>query len=135
MIENSTYALLDDSNIVVNVISVSSEDETIKGITKLFFWLNEEDIGIRFCQNLIGDKKRKTKWKKGYQPLNPENRKRVHYPAKGYKYDEKNDVFIPPQPFPSWSLNKKTWCWDSPIPEPKTPHLWDEENKRWIALI
>jgi hypothetical protein len=135
MIENSTYALLDDNNIVVNVISVSSEDEKAKGFLKIFFWLNEEDIGIRFCQNLIGDKKRKTKWKKGYQPLNPENRKRVHYPAKGYKYDEKNDVFIPPQPFPSWSLNKKTWDWDPPIPTPKIPHFWNEEDQKWIPII
>ena len=78
---------------------------------------------------------RKTKWKKGYQPYSSLNRKRVHYPAKGYKYDERNDVFIPPQPFSSWSLNTKTWDWDPPIPTPKTPHFWNEEHQKWIPII
>lgn len=135
MTKNSTYVLLNENNIVVNVISISQNDEKLKGISKLFFWKNEEQIGTLFCQDLIGDKKRITKWKKGYQPHEPLNRKRVHFPGIGYIYDEKNDVFYPPQPFPSWKLNKNTWKWDPPIPFPETPHLWDEKNKKWVSVI
>jgi hypothetical protein len=134
MIENSTYALLDNNNVVINVISVSPNDEKSKGFSKLFFWRSAEQNGVLFCQRLIGDKQRKTKWKKGYQPYEPLNRKRVHFPGIGYTYDEKNDVFYPPQPFPSWTLNKKTWIWEPPIPTPKTPHLWDEKNQKWIPI-
>ena len=135
MIEDSTYALLDNNNVVINVISVSPNDEKSKGIMKLFFWRSDEQNGVLFCQRLTGDKQRKTKWKRGYQPHEPLNRKRVHFPGIGYIYDEKNDVFYPPQPFPSWTLNKKTWIWKPPIATPKTPHFWNEEHQKWIPII
>lgn len=48
-------------------------------------------------------------------------------------YDEKNDVFITPQPFPSWSLNE-SFDWEPPIPEPETPHYWDEETLNWVKF-
>ena len=134
MSKESTYTLLNEENIVINVISISEINEKKNGLKKMFFWKTDEDIGIEFCQNLIGDDDKKTKWKKGYQPHEPLNRKRVHFPGIGYIYDEKNDVFYPPQPFPSWKLNKKTWDWDPPIPTPQTPHFWDEANKVWIPL-
>ena len=59
---------------------------------------------------------------------------RKNYAGVGYTYDEDRDAFIPPKPFPSWSLNENTCTWQSPITEPTTDegeHRWDEDNNRW----
>jgi hypothetical protein len=58
---------------------------------------------------------------------------RKNFAGVGYAYDESLDAFIPPKPFPSWSLNETTGLWDAPTPMPDTGkiHLWDEENQTW----
>jgi len=72
----------------------------------------------------------------------------------GCFYNEEFDVFIHPQPFPSWILNNTTWIWEAPIPEPVTyinstvdqdptipvdqnPPIkdiydWNETNQTWV---
>jgi hypothetical protein len=50
-------------------------------------------------------------------------------------YDEGRDAFIPPQPYPSWTLNEDTCLWDSPVPYPEEGiHEWDEDNQEWVEL-
>jgi hypothetical protein len=58
---------------------------------------------------------------------------RGNYAGVGHIYDETNDVFYAPAPFPSWTLNKKTWTWDCPEPYPSAvgPWVWDEDTKSW----
>ena len=59
---------------------------------------------------------------------------RGNYAGIGYIYDYVNDVFYPPQPFPSWTLNQSTWTWEAPTPMPtdgKSYH-WDEATKAWV---
>ena len=129
---NSFYARLDKENRVTNVIEVSVEDEKPKGLSKLFFWKDEEYWGIKFCQNLVNDPE--SKWRKGYQAFDIQNRKRLHLPSIGGHYDDENDVFYEEQPYPSFTLDKKTWEWVSPVPRPDTPHLWNEEEQRWDPL-
>ena len=59
---------------------------------------------------------------------------RGNYAGIGYSYDAINDVFIPPQPYPSWILNTTTWTWEAPIPMPtkKGNWIWDEPTISWI---
>lgn len=59
---------------------------------------------------------------------------RGNYAGIGYTYDPINDVFYAPQPYPSWSLNKTTWTWESPIPYPtdNKQYVWDETTISWI---
>jgi hypothetical protein len=49
------------------------------------------------------------------------------------------NVFAPPQPFPSWSLNNQTGEWEAPTPKPEIPSnydaLWDEENQEWDVFL
>jgi len=61
---------------------------------------------------------------------------RGNYAGVGFLYDAVNDVFYEPQPYPSWTLNKSTWTWDSPIPYPNDGKLykWDEPTKNWILI-
>ena len=64
----------------------------------------------------------------GREPL------RGNYAGIGYTYDSLNDVFIAPQPFPSWILNIGSWTWEAPVPYPTDgkQYRWDEETKNWV---
>jgi len=67
----------------------------------------------------------------------PENRPlRGNYAGIGYTYDQTNDVFYAPQPYPSWELNQSTWLWEAPTPVPTTggPFVWDEATTSWIEI-
>jgi hypothetical protein len=61
---------------------------------------------------------------------------RGNYAGIGYTYNREHDVFYPPQPFPSWTLNRTTWTWDAPVPYPndENRYTWDETTKNWVAL-
>ena len=53
-------------------------------------------------------------------------------------YDEKNDVFYDPQPYPSWVLNTSKWEWEAPKPFPTSipeGHFvrWDEPSVAWVT--
>lgn len=60
------------------------------------------------------------------------NNFRNTYPGVGYYYLEDLDIFVPPKPFESWSLDFNN-NWQAPIPEPETggPWNWNEENLQW----
>jgi hypothetical protein len=60
---------------------------------------------------------------------------RAHYAGIGYTYDENNDVFYAPQPFPSWALDDN-WNWQAPFPAPDDgeEYGWDEETGGWVQL-
>lgn len=73
-----------------------------------------------------------------YGGQHPEgNPLRKNYAGIGYTYDTERDAFIPPQPFPSWTLNEDTCMWDAPTPYPddNKPYYWDEETLAWIQII
>jgi hypothetical protein len=57
---------------------------------------------------------------------------RKNYAAVGYTYDYIRDAFIPPQPYPSWTLNEDTCNWESPKPKPEGNYIWDESILDWV---
>ena len=67
---------------------------------------------------------------------------RKQFAGVGYKYDKEKDIFIAPQPFPSWTLDSNS-DWKPPIAEPSDsttkPYLWDEDvyqadnTKGWVS--
>lgn len=63
----------------------------------------------------------------------PEGRPlRGNFASAGYIYDAANDVFYPPKPFASWSLDTATWTWQPPQPYPQgTISHWNEELQQW----
>ena len=64
------------------------------------------------------------------------HRIRKQYAGIGFKYDAVNDVFIAPQPFPSWSLDEN-FDWKAPVtyPEDGLMYFWNEEKKDWEAIV
>lgn len=53
---------------------------------------------------------------------------RKNYAGMGYSYDASRDAFIPPQPFPSWTLDEGTCQWIAPTsyPDDGRKYRWDE---------
>lgn len=60
---------------------------------------------------------------------------RKQYAGLGYIYDKTNDVFITPQPFPSWSLDSN-FDWQAPVSKPDDgkSYTWNEDTKSWVVL-
>jgi hypothetical protein len=62
------------------------------------------------------------------------NNFRKQYAGIGYTYDAVNDVFIAPQPYPSWSLDDN-FDWQAPTPQPQEGSwYWDEDNLSWTKI-
>ena len=59
---------------------------------------------------------------------------RGNYAGVGFTYDKTNDVFYPPQPYPSWTIEAPTWIWTPPTPCPIDDNIynWDETTKTWV---
>jgi len=58
---------------------------------------------------------------------------RKNYATIGSFYDKENDVFIHPQPYPSWILNTESFTWEAPKPMPNDGYYyWDEKLSDWV---
>lgn len=90
-----------------------------------------------WCERVLGGEWVRTSYntyggvhKEGGEPL------RKNYAGVGFTYDRERDVFIPPCPFPSWTLDEETCLWNPPIPHPQDGSIyeWDEINKVWNKI-
>lgn len=61
---------------------------------------------------------------------------RANYAGVGYTYDNVNDVFYAPQPYPSWTISSPDWIWKAPVPYPADNELydWDETTTNWVKV-
>jgi hypothetical protein len=69
-----------------------------------------------------------------YGNQHPEGRPlRGNYAGIGFTYDQANDVFYPPQTYPSWVLDKNTWLRVAPVEYPTDgkAYYWDEPTLSW----
>lgn len=107
------YAFLDENNIVTEVITGRNEDEVVDGVSDWETYYGEFR-GQRCVRTSYNSNIRK------------------QYAGVGYSYDELADVFICPNPFPSWTLNSDhNWEAPTPRPEDENMYIWDEENLAW----
>ena len=58
---------------------------------------------------------------------------RKNYAGIGFSYDSTRNAFIPPQPYPSWTLNESTFRWECPVayPDDGKMYQWNETTKAW----
>jgi hypothetical protein len=110
------FAHINDDNIVTQVIVVSNDELLVDGV-------ESEAKGIAFCESLFGGRWLQTSYT---------GRFRERFAGGGFRYDEVADVFISPQPFPSWSLDEHHE-WQPPVPHPADGYvyLWDEATQSW----
>jgi len=115
------FAKLDDNNIVTEVHVVNNDVITVDGV-------ESEQAGIDFLTNLFGH----SNWKQ--TSYNGSIRKR--YCGIGYSYNSELDMFIPPKPHKSWTLDSNG-DWQAPVAYPTDGNRydWDENNQSWIEHI
>ena len=61
---------------------------------------------------------------------------RKRFPGNDHKYDKANEVFVSPQPFPSWTLDG-SFDWQPPtaMPEDGKEYSWNESTKAWDEVV
>jgi hypothetical protein len=109
------YAFLDNNNIVTEVIVGRDEWEEVDGITD---------------------------WEKAYSEVRGQTCKRTSYNNNirgtyagiGYYYNEEEDIFVTPQPFPSWTRNGSFWEAPTPMPANGKFYNWDEPTTSWKEI-
>ena len=62
------------------------------------------------------------------------NNIRKQYAGIGYTYNADADVFVAPQPFPSWTLDTNH-DWQPPTPKPEGNYSWNEAELMWIEIV
>ena len=62
---------------------------------------------------------------------------RKNYAGKGAWYDPVRDVFLPPKPYPSWTLNEDTCQWEPPTARPDydKDYTWNEDTQTWDETL
>jgi len=64
------------------------------------------------------------------------NNFRKQYAGIGYTYDADDDVFVAPQPYPSWTLDENhDWQPPTPMPTDGKRYAWFEPNRQWIEIV
>ena len=125
------YAFIDSNNIVVNVIT--GVDENVIQTD-----LDGSEVGgtSQAWEQFYASRP----WFEGLicKRTSYNGSIRANFASIGGKYDPTFDVFIAPQPFPSWKLNYTTYQWEAPIARPDEDERywfkWSEYNKEWISV-
>ena len=105
------FAEIDKNNIVLRVLVVPNSEEG-RGEKYL---AKDCGLGGRWIQTSYN------------------NKFRARFAGEGMTYDEVNDVFLLPQPYPSWTLDEN-WVWQPPVPYPQDgkDYTWDEATLSWV---
>ena len=113
------FAKLDANDIVEQVIVINNDVILNDNNEEV------EQLGIDFCKSLYGQD---TNWVQ----TSYNNNFRKQYAGIGSKYDRDNNVFVSPQPYPSWSLDESfDWQPPSPYPEDGQYYVWNEDVQSW----
>jgi hypothetical protein len=102
----SHFAKIDSNNIVENVIVAEQDFINSGAVGDSFLWVQTSYNG-----NFRGK-----------------------YASMGDTWDKVNEVFISPQPYPSWVLNETSCIYEAPVPYPTDDlmYSWDEDTTSWV---
>ena len=106
------YAFLDENNIVTEVITGIDETELIEGLSTEVWY-----------GNFRGQACKRTSYNNNIRGI---------YAGIGYSYNSDEDIFVAPQPFPSWTRSGSFWNAPTPRPEDDKFYTWDEDSLTWI---
>jgi len=106
------YAFLDENNVVTEVIVGIDETETIEGLS------TETWYG-----NFRGQVCKRTSYN---------NNIRGVYAGIGYTYNPEEDIFVTPQPYPSWIRSGSVWNAPVAYPDDENFYTWNEKTISWV---
>ena len=105
------YAFLNKKNVVTEVIVGLDETELIEGLDPETWY-----------GNFRGQTCKRTSYNGNIRGV---------FAGVGFSYNKTEDIFITPQPYPSWT--REGSLWNPPIDYPANPgmYVWNEENQSW----
>jgi len=106
------YAYLNENNVVVAVTVGKDETELIDGLDTETYYAQGTPYTVKrtsYNSNIRGT-----------------------YAGIGYTYNADEDIFVTPQPYPSWIRSGSFW--NAPIPKPDGKYTWDENTLSWIEI-
>lgn len=122
----ANYALLDENDIVINIISGIDETELIDGIDPETWYGNfHGQRCVRTSRNTL-----ENQHSQGKEPF------RKNFACIGYKYDGVGFYSLTP-PYPSWiTFDQETYSWVAPVAKPNDNKLyfWNEDSLSWITF-
>ena len=115
------FAQIDGDGYVLQVISISNTDAPDPAPE------HSEPLGQAFIASLgLDGEWRQTSYNGNF---------RKQYCGPGFRYDADADVFIAPQPYPSWTLDANhDWQPPTPMPTEGGPWTWDEDTLSWVEI-
>ena len=108
------YAFLDENNIVTEVIVGIDETKLIEGLD---------------TETWYGNFRRQVCKRTSYN-----SKIRGTYAGIGYSYNEEENIFIAPKPYPSWIRTGSFWEAPTPMPADDKFYLWDESTLSWVEV-
>ena len=106
----SHWAEIDENNIVLRVVVGDNNDPN-------------GDEGYQWLIDNLGGNWIKTSYNNNF---------RKKYAGMGYIYDPVLDIFLEPQPYPSWIISTEKLDWVAPIAKPDSGlWSWNEELLQW----
>ena len=105
-----------ENGIVTQVIVVHNNELLVDGV-------ESEQKGKDFCNSLFGGDWVQTSYNSNF---------RKQYAGIGFAYNSIADVFVSPQPYPSWTLDSNH-NWQPPVSMPTDGknYKWDELTQSW----
>jgi hypothetical protein len=108
----SHWAELDDTNKVIRVLVGDNNDPA-------------GDEGYQWLIDNLGGTWIKTSYNSNI---------RGTYAGIGFSYNEEEDIFVTPQPYPSWIRSGSFWQAPTPMPEDGKLYQWNEEAQEWNLI-
>ena len=125
------YAFIDENSAVTEVIVGRGENETVDGVSDwgAHYGKFRGQVCLRTSYNTFGG----IHYTDGEPSADQSKALRGTYAGIGFHYDEDLDIFYPPQPYASWTLNAQTASWEPPVEYPKdgNQYVWNEETTSW----
>ena len=108
-----------DNNIVTRVIVVHNNELLDENGNE------SEQKGIDFCVAHYGGTWLQTSYNGNFRSI---------YAGIGYYYNEAEDIFIAPQPYPSWIRVGSFWQAPTPYPTDGLMYQWVEVDLNWQVI-
>jgi hypothetical protein len=109
----SHWAELDSNNLVIRVLVGDNNDPA-------------GDEGYQWLIDNLGGTWVQTSYNSNF---------RGTYAGQGFSYNPDEDIFVTPQPYPSWIRSGSFWNAPVEYPNDGKKYLWDEEIGNWVETL